>query len=244
MTVSFAAVVLVGCGRSNSNTTKEEATAKPTQAATGGSQGTASPTVQQTSAPSRAPAMLATNGAAYVRIKEYSATVSKDATPPGSEAAFQFGDAVTLVQERDVPVVSWLCAKDQIQAWIPAYMLTANRSEIAFLKDNNLVPETMTYLSNDGKAWGTVNMGFATLLGVEGMPAPSPSEPGTSPYAVRGNAVLIDSAAAKQKWTYSPVFDSAKKGFPLSPTCLYYCVSGGNNAAFQCVDLITLKIQK
>jgi hypothetical protein len=229
ITVCFAAVVFIGCGRADSNTTKEDATVKTASGA------------------SLQAAVLSTNGTAYIRVKDYSTKSLKDTTPTGDEVKLQFGDAVKLIQKKDGPVIFWLVTKDRIQTWIPAYVLTANKAEVDFLKDNNVVPETMTFLSIDGglrKAWGSVNMGFAVLLGCDGVPAPDPTE-GTSPYAVKGNAVMFDESVTKAPWNQAPpVFDSAKRGFPLSPTCLYYCVSSGDNVAFQCIDLVTLKLRK
>jgi hypothetical protein len=77
----------------------------------------------------------------------------------------------------------------------------------------------------------------------QGLHSPTFDE-GTSPFAFKGNAVMFDAFASQWTWHHPPVFDNAKKAFQLSPTCLYYCVSDGDNSAFECIDLVALKFRK
>lgn len=189
---------------------------------------------------------LISGGTAYLRIKDYPAKPLKNATPAGDASKFQFGDAVTLVQKKDGPPFFWLVSREQSQAWLPSYVLTANKAELDFLKDKNRIPDSMAYVyfEDHWKVWGTEKMsmgGLAMTVDAEAMALLDYPE-GTSPFAIKGNAVMFDTAALAQGGlAKAPVFDSAKKPFQLSPTRLYYATSGGDQSAFECIDLATLK---
>ena len=154
--------------------------------------------------------------------------------------------------------VYWLIAKDQAQAWAPAYIITGNRAELDFLREKGRIPKTMSFLyekvvenKTNRYACGIVHIpGLFTLDSPNGMPTPA-YENGTSPYAIKGNGVIFDVSTITEKWWNTerkevgpPVFDAAKKPFQLSPNCLYYCVSDGDSPTFQCIDLLSLKIRK
>lgn len=130
---------------------------------------------------------------------------------------------------------------------MPAHILTPKKVEIDFLRDNNKIPETMSFVYFDGilKVWGVVK---TTLFNIDSHDVPMSDYPeGTSPFALKGNAVLFDESAAKLTLltlVKPPVFNGAKKAFQLSPTCLYYCVFDGDNPAFESIDLDTLTIRQ
>ncbi|MCQ4575028.1 MAG: hypothetical protein NOU37_07280 [Candidatus Brocadiales bacterium] len=217
-------------------------------------------------------AVLTAGGTAYVRVKQYftlsgeptvrdslggigyvlknlnpAGAVAIIAKPTENDATFSFGDAVTLIEKKDGLPTMWLVAKAQTKVWIPAYVLTANKAEIDFLKENNRIPETMSYIYDDEgrKVWGVFIGGFGNSFVVDsyGMVLMAYAE-GTSPFAIKGNAVVFDESVMKKTWEKPPVFNSAKKAFKLTPSCLYYCVSEGDKSAFECIDLVELKISK
>ena len=255
-TIAMALMILsLSLGYNNTTTQKAEASEKTSEIAT-----KANSTVHTM------------GGTAYVRVKQYSTlcgepttrdslggtgyvlknlnpagAVATIAKPTENDATFSFGDTVTLVEKKGSQPPMWLVAKAQTKAWIPAYVLTANKAELDFLKKNNRIPETMSYVYDDDgwKVWGVIIGGIANSFIVDshGMALMDYAE-GTSPFAIKGNAVVFDESVAKKTWKKSPVFNSAKKAFKLSPSCLYYCVSEGNRASFECVDLGELKISK
>jgi len=95
------------------------------------------------------PRALVEGGTAYVRVKEYWAQPRKEWVPAGGEAKLAFGEAVTLIKkaEKDGPNnMFWLTSrKTGDQVWIPAYLLTSSEVEIASLKDERRIPETMRF---------------------------------------------------------------------------------------------------
>ena len=165
---------------------------------------------------------LIPGGTGYVRVRDYATKPLKDATPAGDANKFQFGDAVMLVQKKDGPPFFWLVSKDQSQSWVPSYLLTANKAEIDFLKGNDRVPDSMAlvYREDNWKVWGTERMnlgGFSMTVDAEGTLLLAYRE-GTSPFAIKGNAVVFDGSALEPAhFIVPPVFDSAKKAFQLSP---------------------------
>jgi hypothetical protein len=217
-------------------------------------------------------AVLAADGTAYVRVKQYSTlsgepttrdslggtgyvlknlnpvgAVALIAKPTENDAMFSFGDTVTLIEKKgDLPAM-WLVAKGQTKVWIPAYVLTANKAEIDFLKKNNRIPETMSYVYNDGdkKVWGAIIGGFSGSFVIDshGLVLEAYAE-GTSPFAFKGNAVVFDESVVNAKWRYPPVFNSVRRALKLTPVNLYYCVSEGGKAAFECMDLVELRFCK
>ncbi len=217
-------------------------------------------------------AVLTTGATAYVRVKQYSTLSGEPTTrdslggtgyalknlnpsgamapiakPTENDATFSFGDTVTLLEKKGGLPAMWLVAKAQTKVWIPTYVLTANKAELDFLKKNNRIPETMSYVyDEDGwKVWGVIIGGIANSFVVDshGMALMDYAE-GTSPFAIKGNAVVFDESVVKKTWKKPAVFNSAKKAFKLSPSCLYYCVSEGNRTAFECIDVGELKIIK
>jgi len=220
------------------------------------------------------PAVLTAGGTAYVRVKQYS--ILSDETdekamkemsgatgwalknlnpniqlvtvmPSANDVSFSFGDALTLIEKKDGVPTFWLVAKGQNKVLIPAYVLTANKAEVDFLKEKNIIPEAMCFVYHDEhtKVWGNLlgGMGGSSIIDSHGLSLLAYRD-GTSPFAIKGNAVVFDASEANTDWGKPPVFDDAKKAFQLSPTCLYYCVSDGDKPAFECIDLAALKISK
>jgi hypothetical protein len=249
----FIVILLAGCGQSDSSTTKEQSSASP-------------------DVPLPQPAVLTAGGTAYVRIKQYSTLSGKPtmtdmyggsgyvlknlfpagieapiAQPTENDASFSFGESLKLIEKKDGLPTFWLVAKAQTNVWVPAYILTANKAEVAFLKDKNTIPETMAFVYDDGnwKVWGVLigGIGGTAVIDSHGIVMMDYRE-GTSPFALKGNAVVFDASIAKAKWDKPPVFDEGKRAFQLSPACLYYCVSEGDKPAFECIDLAALKLRK
>lgn len=218
------------------------------------------------------PGALTAGGTAYVRVKQYSTlsgeptirdslggtgyvlknlnparAVAPIAKPTENDATFSFGDTVTLIEKKGGLPTLWLVAKAQTKVWIPAYVLTANKAEIDFLKEKNRIPETMSFIYDDGdnRVWGAVIGGLSGSFVIDshGLVLIAYEE-GTSPLAFKGNAVVFDKSVAKETWKKPPVFNDGKKAFQLTPACLYYCVSEGDKPAFECIDLVELKIRK
>jgi hypothetical protein len=190
-------------------------------------------------------ANLAEGGTAYIRVKECSAKPIEDATPKGDEAKFAFAEEVKLNRKKEGLPALWLVSRDKVQAWVPAYVLTANKAEISFLKDKDRIPQTMTFMySKDEilKVWGRINMGFYVVES-KGMAMLDYAE-GSSPVAFKGNAVLFDESAAKRAWKKPVVFAKGNIAYKPTTTHLYYCISEGDKPAFDCIDLINLKFCK
>jgi hypothetical protein len=248
--------------------TGSQSSVQPTVASTQKSEGASA------NAPSQSPAVLTAGGTAYVRVKQYS--ILSDETdgkamkemsgatgwalknlnpniqlvtvmPSENDVSFSFGDALTLIEKKDGVPAFWLVAKGQNKVLIPAYVLTANKAEIDFLKEKNRIPETMCFVYHDEhtKVWGDLlgGMGGSSIIDSHGLSLLAYRD-GTSPFAIKENAVVFDASEANTDWGKPPVFDDAKKAFQLSPTCLYYCVSDGDKPAFECIDLAALKISK
>jgi hypothetical protein len=139
----------------------------------------------------------------------------------------------------------WLVATGQTRVQLPEYLLTASKAEIDFLVKIDRVPEAMAFFyKGDGhfKVWGVYMGGPDRCLawdshGTVLMDSPS----GTSPFALKGNAVVVDESVVKETWEKPLVFDGSKKPFQLSSSFMYYCISGGNNPAFESIDLKHLK---
>ena len=193
-----------------------------------------------------------------MRIKEYSAPRMKDVVPAGVECTFQFGSAVKLIERKEGPPVLWLVATEKSRAWIPAYILTGSQAELDFLRDKNRIPQSMSFIcekvingSTKRIACGRTHIpGLFAVDSDDGMPTPA-YEDGTSPYAIKGNAVVFDATVISAKWVNAarkqvgpPVFNAAKQVFQPATSCLYYCVSDGDKPAFECIDVVALKVRK
>jgi len=188
---------------------------------------------------------LHAGGSVYLRIKEYVSKPIEDAKPKGIEVKFTFGENVKLIQKKDDLPTLWLVSKEQSQAWIPAYLLTANKAEIDFFKKNNRIPQTMTfiYVKDDiVKVWGIVRMGFF-VVDSQGMAA---SAEGSSQVAFKGNAILFDESSVKYSWKNPMVFSKGKEAYKLTSNRIYYCVSKDEDgkASFDCIDLRKLTFCK
>ncbi|MGI0016643.1 MAG: hypothetical protein ACREBU_24735, partial [Nitrososphaera sp.] len=184
-------------------------------------------------------AVLTTGETAYVRVKQYSTlsgepsvrdsfggtgyvlrnlnpegAVAPIAMPTENDATFSFEDTVKLIEKKGGLPTMWLVAKAEKKVWIPAYILTANKPEIEFLKENKRIPETMSYVYKDGNwnVWGIIigGLGDSFVIDSHGLPLASYAE-GTSPFAVKGNGVVFDESIVKETWEHPPVFNSAKK---------------------------------
>jgi hypothetical protein len=201
-----------------------------------------------------APKPFAAGRTAFVRVKQYTTKTSNPAgsktaktKPTPSGVSFSFGDTVTLLAREDGPPVMWTITRGLVKTKVPEYLLTTSKEEIDFLSKAGRVPETMAYVyMKDGHmdVWGSerVNYGFMiATVDSEGMALLAFSS-GTSPFALKDNAVIFDEALAHTSLESPPVFDAAKKPFPLSSTVMYYCVSGEDKPAFEAIDLRTLTI--
>lgn len=198
------------------------------------------------------PKPFAAGVTAFVRVKQYTTKTSNpagskttNAKPTPSGVSFSFGDTVTLVAREDGPPAMWTITKGPVKTKVPEYLLTTSKEEIDFLNKAGRVPETMAYVyMKDGRmdVWGIerVDYGFMTAtVDSEGMALLAFSS-GTSPFALKGNAVIFDEVLAHTSLESPPVFDAAKKPFPLSSTVIYYCVSGEDKPAFEAINLRTL----
>ena len=206
---------------------------------------------------------------AFVRVKQYArlsgqptmtdelggrAYVLKNLNPEGlqtqiarpakNEPTFYFGDTVTLLEKKDGTPTMWLVASGQKKAQIPQYLLTTRKSEIDFLKRTDRIPESMAFIVKDKdalKVWGVSLDGFRmNVLDSQGL-ALLDYPDGTSPFALKGNAVMFDESAAKETWQKPPVFGEGKKPFQLNANYVYYCVSDGDAPAFVAINLADLK---
>lgn len=169
------------------------------------------------------------------------------AKPTENDASFSFGETLKLIEKKDGLPTFWLVAKAQTNIWVPAYILTANKAEVEFLRAKGRIPETMAFVYDDGnwKVWGTLigGIGRSAVMDSHGIVMMDYPE-GTSPFAFKGNAVVFDASITKAKWDKPPVFDTEKKAFELSSAYLYYCVGEGDKLAFECIDLTALKLRK
>jgi ankyrin repeat protein len=209
--------------------------------------GTAFIRVKQYSMQSGEPTVQEASGATGYTVRQLNtglAVVATIAKPTGNDPVFTFGEPVTLVEKKTGVPTMWLVSKGQSRGLIPAYILTPNKAEIDLLKDTGTMPESMSYVyENDGwKVWGMEigRIGNTFVIDSHGLSLMAFPE-GTSPFALKGNSVMFDESTAKASWKTSAVFDSTRKPFQLSPTCLYFCVSEGDQPAFERVDLSSLK---
>jgi len=216
------------------------------------------------------PEALAVGKPAYVRVKEYSTLsgepsikdsfggtgyVLKNLNPRGiaapvakpteADATFVFGETVVPIEKKSGPPTLWLVRKAQTEVWLPAHVLTARKTEIDFLKEQDRIPETLSYVYYDDatKTWGAIIGGFggSFVIDSHGLVLRAYAE-GTSPFAIKGNAVIFDESKTRKTWKTPPVFDGEGRAFQLSPTRLYCCVSQGDKPAFECLDLVKLEI--
>jgi len=172
---------------------------------------------------------------------------SEIAKPAPNAATVYYGDTVLLVEKKAGLPVTWLVAKGQTKVELPEYLLTINKAEIDFLKKTNRIPESMAlvYKETDNlKIWGVLigGIGRYSVIDSHGM-AFLDYPTGTSPFAVKGNAVMFDESAVKDVMGFSkpPVFDGGKKPLQVSSSSIYYCVSEGAKPAFERIDLKTVK---
>jgi ankyrin repeat protein len=206
--------------------------------------------VKQYSPQSGEPTVQEASGAAGYTVRQLNtslAVVATIAKPTGKDPTFAFGESVTLVEKKPGVPPMWIVAKGQSKVSIPAYILTPNKAEIDFLREKDRIPESMSYIyENDGwKVWGMEigGIGNSFVIDSHGLSLMAFAE-GTSPFALKGNAVLFDDSTAKANWKKPAVFDRVKTPFQLSPSHMYYCVSDGDKPAFECVDTTQLTLQK
>ncbi len=155
--------------------------------------------------------------------------------------AFEFGESVTILQKSDGPPTSWLVSSGSSQAWVPSYILTASKAEVDFLKNNNIIPDSLTFVyGNDLRVWGIGTLHAfrskvaAYCMGNTRMPL---DEDCSQSVGYDGNAVLFDEEAAR-------AIQKPLLSFKISPACIYYCNFDTNAPTFKCIDLSTLKFRK
>lgn len=194
--------------------------------------------------------LLVEGGTAYIRIKEYTVKPLEDAVPKGDEMNLSFGQTIKIVKKKDGLPTMWLVSKEKEKAWIPEYLITANKAEIRFLEMHHRIPETMTFIYNykdQGiKVWGRVKFRFslgALVLDGQGLAA---SADGSFQVALKGNAVLFDESAVKYTWKNPMIFRKGNTTYPVKLACLYYCdeVDDTGEGSFDCIDLIGLTFSK
>lgn len=216
------------------------------------------------------PAAIAVGKPAYIRVKNFSPPsgrpsledsmggkgyVVRNLNPQNIAAAFteedtdeptfHFGESVVPLEQKEGPPTLWLVKKGESKVWLPGYLLTAEKKQIEFLKSENRIPETLSYVYEDGarKTWGALigGMGRSFILYSQGLIL-SVYPQGTSPFAIEGNAVIFSEQSASANWSQPPVFNAKGTAFQIKPTHLYYCTSQGESPAFQCLDLRELKV--
>jgi len=155
--------------------------------------------------------------------------------------AFEFGENVTLLQKSDRPPTSWLISSGSSQAWVPSYILTASKAEVDFLRNNNAIPDSITFVyGKDLRVWGIGTLHVfrskvaAYCMGNTRMPL---DEDCSQSVDYDGNAVLFDEEAAR-------AIQKPPLSFKISPSCIYYCTSGTSALSFECIDLSTLKFSR
>ncbi len=168
--------------------------------------------------------------------------------PRKDSVTLTFGAPLVLIESKESKPVLWHVKKDSIDVWLPSYLLTASKEEIAFLKEHDRIPESMTWIyeeNKEWKQWGNIigGIGGSFIIESHGLPIMA-YELGTSPAAIKGNAVMFDEAMTKAAWKKPIVFNADKAEFTLSVTSLYYCNSGGDVPSFECLDLASLKSSK
>jgi len=177
---------------------------------------------------------------------------------PGDAPKFVFGEALKLVKRAEGFPISWIVSKGNHKVSMPEFLLTANKAELDYLKSKDRVPTSMAYVyeAKDGevRVWGYKlamipvavcdSHGLAIHMGGydggNSMFSPSiPSgPPGTSPFAIKGNAVVFDKAVLDTAWKpWAPVSDANRQPFHLSSSCLYYCVAESDKQAFEPIEL-------
>jgi hypothetical protein len=208
---------------------------------------------------------LSAGTTAFVRVKQYAPLsgkptiqdmfggvgyVLRNLNPSGIEAPIAksapnavtvaFGDTVTLVEKQAGVPTMWVVAKGQTKIQLPEYLLTTRKEEIDYLTKAQRIPESMVFVYSDKghiATWGVMVGGIGRFHIIESHGLALLDYPeGTSPFAVKGNAVLFDQSEVKG-WDKPPVFDSNKKALELSASCLYYCVSDGDKPAFELIEL-------
>ena len=194
--------------------------------------------------------LLVEGGTAYIRIKEYAAKPLEDAVPKRNEMNLSFGQTIKLIQKKDGLPAMWLVSKEKEQAWIPEYLITANKAEIRFLEEHHRIPVTMTFIYRDKdeiiKVWGRVRfrVSFGSLVvDSQGLAA---SADGSRQVAFKGNAVLFDESAVKYTWKNPMIFRKGNTTYQVKLACLYYCdaVDDTGEGSFDCIDLIALTFSK
>ncbi len=186
---------------------------------------------------------------AYIRIKEYKAQPQEHAGIKGTETTVSFGQAVKLLQRTDGHQKMWLVMAEQVQAWLPAYLLAPNKAEIEFLRKNERIPATMTFFykpkgDDDIKVHGRVRCIWG-LCDFQGVSVPASDETMMN-VALKGNAVVFDDTAVKHAWMHPIIFGKGTKTYKVKPACLYYCVDVDDTGkkSFDCIDLTTLTFEK
>jgi len=196
------------------------------------------------------PTITEMSGASGYSIKDLNpeGLVASKSEPTENDASFLFGEKLTLLNKKSGVPTLWQVTKGKATVWLPEFILTPTKAEIDFLKKNNRIPETMTFIYDDDgtlKVWGVIIMiQGCELVESHGLSLMS-YDKGMSPLAVKGNAVMFDKSALKHKWGNESlphiVFNAKKQGFKLATSNLYYCIAAGKQSAFECINLVSNK---
>lgn len=251
MILALSLFVMSGCRKSNESAKSPQSATAPNESA--------APTMI-------APAFKA-GDVAFVRVKEYtlysgepnatesgggsgyilrslsSGVVYSDSPPATNDGVFSFGEAVTLIEKKNGPPVSWVVEKNGKKVQLPEYLLAAGNGEINSLKEKGRIPDSiaLVYKENDEtKIWGVEIGGIQGTAVVDSHGLHLMDYPeGTSPFALKGNVVMFDASVANDNWAKPLVFDANTKPLKIIPYCMYYCVTEGDKPAFEPVTLGT-----
>ncbi|MFB0521800.1 MAG: hypothetical protein ACETWD_10300 [Desulfatiglandales bacterium] len=184
--------------------------------------------------------LFAEGGTGYLRVKEYTTKAMEVLTPKGSKIRLTFGEPVKLLQKEDVLPPTWLVSRDEEKAWLPEYLLADNKAEIQFLRNNNRVPLTMTFVCvKDGmvKLYGLTKLG-PTPEEAQGLAA---SASGSMQVSHKGNAVLFHESVLEHQWKDPFAMRKGDKTYEIKQNCMYYCthVDDDGEGSFDCIDLST-----
>lgn len=185
---------------------------------------------------------------AYVRVAGIATQPSEDRTPPGTALSLRFRDQVILVKQSE-DKRQWLISKDSKEAWISSVELTKNLKELSFLQKINRVPLTTSWIfvdeqgflrvSGPQKVMFSVGGTSGTLSSPERPEGASPERSRSTSFAIKGNALFLDSGIVNLKQPYIAI-GCKEKEFPLSTDAMYYCTSEEEGGCFECIDLRVL----
>jgi hypothetical protein len=199
---------------------------------------------------------------AFVRVKQYSILSGKPtvedsaggtgyvlknlivglqspiAEPSPNDVTFSFGEAVTLVEKKDGLPTMWVVGKGQtgVRSALPAYLLTSSKAEIDLLKKIDRIPDSMTFFYKDEhyRVWGSCICGMQRAQVIDSRGLVLLEYPkGTSPFAIKGNAVVFDSSVVKTEFDSPLVFDGNNKPLQMTSSSMYYCLSDGAKPSFE-----------